>query len=437
METRARETSDLGLVSKYETAFFVFMAVLAYLWRENPEILYPQVLYCFLLLMGLNLAAGLCLRRFSAGSWLCVLLTLSNCGVVTAILSYSGGARSNLWVLYLLPIYTTCLLLGAREVAWITAGAIGFNAAFLAREAVVWNAALAFELMLKGGLFVFSAMATHRIARRDRAARERLRAEMEEIRKLTETVQGQQDRLRQAEGMAELGLSSAGLAHDLNNAFMSLLGLVDLLRARSLETEVRDALDHARRLTLLAQGILSNFVSFSRERRLELSPCDLHEMLDSVLSLAAGERGRVEIRREFAPALPRARGNRAYLQRLFLNLVTNAFRAMAGCGTLTLRTELALVRPDCEELRVTVEDTGPGLPEAVLARLFKPFSTTRQKEGGTGLGLFVCHEIAQQHGGRLRAENRREGGARFTLCLPAPEPSLPLEPSASSGAAAV
>ena len=108
----------------------IFMAVLAFLGRNNPNLNYPQVLYLFTLLMVLNLSAGIALRLKPATPSLSAAFILANCGTITAILSHSGGASFNLWVLYFLPIFTVCLLLGPRETVWITAGVVAFNAVF-------------------------------------------------------------------------------------------------------------------------------------------------------------------------------------------------------------------------------------------------------------------------------------------------------------------
>lgn len=165
------------VAQKYETGFCVFLVILAFLCRENTHLVYPQILYLFVLLLALNLAAGVALRLRHFGEWLSALLVLANCGTITAILSYSGEHESNLWVLYLLPIYTACILLGRREVVWITTGAITFNAAYHAASAPAIDAAAYFALSLKSGLFIFAAASTWRIAIKHREARAELKVQ--------------------------------------------------------------------------------------------------------------------------------------------------------------------------------------------------------------------------------------------------------------------
>lgn len=118
------------LSNRYEAGFCVFMGALAFLGRDNPSLEYPAILHLFGVLMVLNLLAGIALRRRPDAPMISTGFILANCGVITAILAYSGGASSNLWVLYLLPIFTVCLLLGPRETVFITVGVVAFNAVF-------------------------------------------------------------------------------------------------------------------------------------------------------------------------------------------------------------------------------------------------------------------------------------------------------------------
>lgn len=126
------QKADAKLGQKYEVVFSVFLVILAFLWRQNPNFTYPQILYSFIVFLTLNLVVGLSLRFWPSREWISALIILANCGTITAIISYSGGQDFYLWVLYLLPIYTVCLLLSGREVSWITTGVLSFNSIFYA-----------------------------------------------------------------------------------------------------------------------------------------------------------------------------------------------------------------------------------------------------------------------------------------------------------------
>jgi hypothetical protein len=205
--------ADKALVNKYEAVFFLFMAVLVFLSRENPDLVYPQILYLFIALMGLNLAAGVSMRKWPRKEWLSAALIMGNCAAITAILDYSGGTDSNLWVLYLLPIYTVCLLLGPREVFLVTAGAIGFNAGFTVFETQSWGPSEGFQLLLKSAIFVVTAAIAFKIVARDRNARAKLENSWRQIEELGTLLAAERDHAAQSERMAEVGLVSAGFAH--------------------------------------------------------------------------------------------------------------------------------------------------------------------------------------------------------------------------------
>src|SRR5262245_59197817 len=106
----------------YEVMFCFFLVVLAFLFRDNTGLVYPQILYLLVLLLTLNLAAGVSLRIWPKKNWVPCLIIIANCATITAVLHYSGEQESNLWVLFLLPIYTVCLLLTRNEVIWVTMG---------------------------------------------------------------------------------------------------------------------------------------------------------------------------------------------------------------------------------------------------------------------------------------------------------------------------
>lgn len=231
-------------------------------------------------------------------------------------------------------------------------------------------------------------------------------------------------RLNETEKLAEVGLLSSGIAHDLNNTFTVILGLTDIvLQTEASTQETKDDLDQIRKSAILGKNIVANFVGLAKKEKLVLTPCDLHEILQSILMLlnTAVVQGNIKLHFELGRDLPLVRGSRTHLQRLFLNLITNSIKVMKGGGTITIRTEFteALERLP-PQIRVFIEDSGPGIPDEILANIFTPFSTTMEAQGGTGLGLYICSEIAKQHGGRLHAENKLGSGARFLLCLPIP-----------------
>ncbi len=397
------------LSNRYEAAFCVFMAALAFLGRDNPGLEYPTILYLFGLLMILNLSAGIALRRVPDAPMIAAGFILSNCGVISAIQSFSGGGSSNLWVLYLLPIFTVCILLGPRETAGITLGVVAFNAVFTLRESGgVWSVA-AFEILLKSGLFVFTALLAWRLVSKDRSARSQLQSESRRAEQLTTRLEG-------ATALSNVALVSAGVAHDLRNAFMVISGFSEsILADDSLSEASRDGLERLRRMARLGGEMSNQLARQGADVKFELAPDDLDAIAASVSPLVKNMFLGKNVRLTLAPAAERVaiRASRAHLQRLFLNLFLNALSVSPKDGEVRLTT-----RRDGDFAEAAVEDEGSGFPAEILPRLFGAYETTRSGSGGTGLGLNLCARIAREHGGTLAAENRAGGGARLILRLP-------------------
>ncbi|MFI5361055.1 MAG: sensor histidine kinase [Elusimicrobiota bacterium] len=398
-----------SLSRRFEAGFCIFMAALAFLGRDNPNLEYPQVFYLFVLLMILNLLAGISLRLRPDMPLISTGFILANCGAITAILAYSGGAASNLWVLYVLPIFTVCLLLGAREAAGITAGVVAFNAVFtLGESRGDWPIA-AFEILLKSGFFVFTALLAWRLVSRDRSAHSQLEAESLRAEKLT-------TRLESAAALSDVALVSAGVAHDLRNAFMVILGFTDnILQDESVGDEARGGIERIRRMAKLGGEMSAQLARHGADAKFELAADDLDAVASSVLALIQnvflGKNVRLETTPSAEPCAIRA--SRVHLQRLFLNLLLNALSVSKPGGTVRLTT-----RRDGTSAVATVDDDGPGFSPEILPRLFGAYETTRSSSGGTGLGLNLCARIAREHEGSLSVENRPGGGARLILRLP-------------------
>ena len=402
-------TKSDALSSRYEAGFCVFMATLAFLGRDNPNLEYPLVLYLFILLMALNLLAGVALRLKPDAPLISAGFILANCVTITAILEYSGGASSNLWVLYLLPIFTVCLLLGAHETAWITFGVVAFNAVFTLSETQGNRAIAAFEIFLKSGFFVFTALLARRLVNRDRNAHSELLAESRRADRLTARLEG-------ASALSNVALVSAGVAHDLRNAFMVILGFSEtILHDESISADARNGIERISRMAKLGSDMSHQLARQGADAKFELAPGELGEIASSVTALVQNvflaKNARLEVSPSSEPCAVRA--SRVHLQRLFLNLFLNALSVSSEGGRVHLTTRL-----EGADAVATVEDEGPGFSPEILPRLFGAYETTRASQGGTGLGLNLCARIAREHGGSLTAENRPTGGARLILRLP-------------------
>ncbi len=236
-----------------------------------------------------------------------------------------------------------------------------------------------------------------RTVRRQASERERLRTE-----------------LRRGERLAALGKLLAGVAHEVRNPIAGIRGITQLWRRGvDLGDEGFDHLiDEVDRL----EEIVSCLLQFTRADAQDLAPGDLNAVVAEAARLAETRAAELDVRVEvdLAPDLPVVEMAPPALVQVFRNLTSNALQAMPGGGVIALATRRDSVGGG---VLASVADRGPGLSKDVLAHLFEPFFTTKAE--GTGLGLAIAREIALAHRGELKAENRPDGGAVFTLTIPA------------------
>ena len=224
-----------------------------------------------------------------------------------------------------------------------------------------------------------------------------------------------------AEKLSAVGELASGVAHEINNPLTTILGLAQLMLSRAeLSASVRE------RIALIADeasrtaAIVQNLLMFARHYPPERRPCSLADAVHRVMALKSFQLEHDKIR----VTLDLGDGQTVWadenqIQQVLLNLVQNAHQAMArqsGERLLTVR-----LRRRERHVAIEVLDSGPGIASHLLSRIFDPFFTTKSPGEGSGLGLSVSYGIVGQHGGRLYAENRPEGGAIFVVELPAGE----------------
>jgi signal transduction histidine kinase len=226
--------------------------------------------------------------------------------------------------------------------------------------------------------------------------------------------------LARSERLSSLGQMAAGLAHEIKNPLGSIQGAAEILGDDAPPgSKQRDLLDVLRKESRRLGGVVDGFLGFARPRPLELAPLDVARALERVskqIALDASAR-HIEIGRDVAPDLPAITADAEQLHQVFLNLLLNAIAASRDGGRISVAAR-STMRNGRRAVAIAVEDHGSGIPADVLPRVFDPFFTTKPPGEGSGLGLSVSYGIVTEHGGRLRGENRPEGGAVFTIELP-------------------
>ena len=224
-----------------------------------------------------------------------------------------------------------------------------------------------------------------------------------------------------AEKLSAVGELASGVAHEINNPLTTILGLAQLMLGRSdVPAPVRERIALVADEASRAATIVQNLLMFARHYPPERRPCSLADAVRRVIALKSYqlEEDKIRVTLELDGS-GTVWADENQIQQVLLNLVQNAHQAMArqsGERVLTVR-----LHPRDRHVVIEVLDTGPGIAPQVLRRIFDPFFTTKEPGKGSGLGLSVSYGIVGQHGGRLYAENRAEGGAMFVVELPVGE----------------
>ena len=222
--------------------------------------------------------------------------------------------------------------------------------------------------------------------------------------------------LQLREKMASLGLLAAGVAHEVNTPLTGISSFTQMLQDQTEPGDPKSGLlEKIERQTERASKIVNNLLHFSRQGRAGFVPVSLNDVVRDVLSLLEHEltRARVQVRLELDDDLPRVRGDENKLQQVFLNLILNAQDAMPSGGWLTVTT-----KPDGDDVVAVISDTGQGISQEDIKRIYDPFFTTKRAgSSGTGLGLSISYGIIQEHSGSISVESSVGQGTSFTLRL--------------------
>jgi len=246
------------------------------------------------------------------------------------------------------------------------------------------------------------------------------------FRDVTEQLRTEQE-LRKITKLESVGVLAGGIAHDFNNILAAILGNIGLALVNDdLPAQARHVLGEAEKATLRARDLTQQLLTFAKGGDPVRETASLDGVIrDSAAFVLHGDK--VACRFDIPDDLWLVDIDKGQISQVIQNLVINAGHAMPEGGTVTIRC--ANVRPrGCPEIpgledgryvKIQVEDSGIGIPENVLERIFDPYFTTKQE--GSGLGLAISHSIVTKHGGRIAVDSTPGSGTVFTICLPASE----------------
>lgn len=232
----------------------------------------------------------------------------------------------------------------------------------------------------------------------------------------TQELMQSQEQLRQTEQLAELGTLASGMAHEIGTPMNVILGRAEHLMQRTEDEKTKKGLE-----TIIAQveritKIMNQLLSIARRRPSERCGVNLQQTIADTLDVVQERlrRHRIDVEAEPEEGIPLVHANPDQMSQILLNLVINAIQAMPEGGTLRIGLRVA-----GDQVRLSIADTGSGIPTEDLAKIFEPFYTTKDPGKGTGLGLTVVKGIVQEHGGRITVESQVGEGTTFLLTFPA------------------
>lgn len=231
----------------------------------------------------------------------------------------------------------------------------------------------------------------------------------------------------QKEKLASLGLLTSGIAHELNTPLANALLYTQIAQEELTEAGIDNSIIHQRLSTVVdevKQGsqIIKNLLDFSRHNQNDAQTTDVNKTLIKLMRIAGPHcaSNKITIEQEFEKGMPEINADASTLQAILTNLVANASEAMPDGGILKLKTRYV---PVLKKIKIEIADSGLGIPRDKLIKIFDPFFTTKKQGEGTGLGLFVSHEMARKLGGDLKVisstgDDAIHSGTVFTVELP-------------------
>ena len=249
------------------------------------------------------------------------------------------------------------------------------------------------------------------------------------LRQAEEERQELKEQLHHAQRLEAIGTLAGGIAHDFNNILMGIQGNTSLMLMRTpAENPLIEKLRNVERYVKDGAGLTRQLLDFARTKQRQTAVTDLNEVIRKTADMFGRTRREITIDAAHLGASWPVTINPGQIEQVLMNLFVNAWQAMPAGGRLTIETEdcqlgMKSVHPfglnPGHYVRVRVRDTGSGINEAILPKIFNPFFTTKERGRGTGLGLSSAYGIIKNHRGFIKVTSQEGQGAVFTIFLPA------------------
>ncbi|MEK9628272.1 MAG: ATP-binding protein [Nitrospinota bacterium] len=235
------------------------------------------------------------------------------------------------------------------------------------------------------------------------------------LRNVTEEVD-LQDQLALAEKLSGLGTLTAGIAHELNNPLVSIMGFSEIILdekdPKKVKKYAQKVVDRSKHMS----SVILNMSGYVRApSTAEKKEVDINERINAAIEIAilASYSNDIQLEKNFS-SIPPVLAKTEEIQQVFLNLLTNSVQAMGGKGKLVVSTEA-----QNGNVVATIKDTGPGIPQEYLSKIYDPFFTTKEQGKGTGLGLNIVHKLVVKYGGHIDVSSSMGVGTTFSVMFPA------------------
>jgi two-component system NtrC family sensor kinase len=243
------------------------------------------------------------------------------------------------------------------------------------------------------------------------------------------TARAQREQLHQNEKLAALGTLLAGIAHELNNPLSVIMHQSTLLQGELHDDPRQDRANSILRAVTTCARIVRNFLALARQETPRRVPVSVNDLVRAVIDFVAYglKIDGVTVDLDLTEPMPEIAGDPQQLERVVLNLVSNAQYAVRPRPAPRLLTVRTSVDPDSGRVLLSIADNGSGIPPEIRSRIFEPFFTTKPTGQGTGLGLSLCHGIIASHGGTITVDSEIGSGTTFVIALPISDVPAPIE----------
>jgi PAS domain S-box-containing protein len=240
--------------------------------------------------------------------------------------------------------------------------------------------------------------------------------DLKEILQMESKLRDTQEHLLQSEKLAAMGRLTSQIAHELNNPLYGIMNTLELLKTEvPPQNKRRKILEMALSETFRLTDLLKKMLSFSKPDEEAKQPVDINVILDEILLLVRKQlhENSIRISTSLEPGLEKVYASKNQLRQVFLNMISNARDAMPEGGTLTIKTTSGR-----DNILIDIIDTGIGIREEHIGKIFDAFFTTKEATKGVGLGLSVCYGFIREHGGDIKVSSKKGEGTTFTIILP-------------------